>query len=61
MSNQPFDKRGDAAHAELLAIHEAVMNPMDVQIAEADTYTVKRVKEFIQRAVTPSASGERKD
>jgi hypothetical protein len=60
MTDQSNDKTRDAAHAELLAIHEAVMNPMDVQIAEADTYTVKRVKEFIQRAITPSEIGEQK-
>ena len=35
------------AHAELLAIHEAVMNPQAVGINEADTFTVKMVKEFI--------------
>lgn len=40
-------------HAELLAIHEAAMNPMNVQIAESDTFTVRRVKEFIQRAIAP--------
>jgi hypothetical protein len=36
---------------ELLAIHDAVMNPMEVTLKEGDTFTVKRVKEFIQRAV----------
>ena len=38
----------DAAHAELLAIHEAVMNPQAIVINESDTFTVKLVKQFIQ-------------
>ena len=38
------------AHAELLAIHEAVMNPMAVQRNETDTFTLSMVKEFILRA-----------
>jgi hypothetical protein len=36
------------AKAELLAIHEAVMNPQAVVINESDTFTVKLVKQFIQ-------------
>lgn len=43
--------RYDQCHAELLAIHEAVMNPVDVVINESDTYTLKRVKEFILKAI----------
>lgn len=37
----------ELARAELLAIHHAVMNPMEVTINDSDTYTVKRVKEII--------------
>ena len=37
-------------HSELLAIHQAVMNPMDVVIRATDTITVRKVKEFILRA-----------
>jgi hypothetical protein len=43
--------RSDASHAELLAIHEAVMNPMEVKANESDTFTLKLVKEFILRAI----------
>lgn len=46
------------AHAELLAIHEAVMNPMVVYVTESDTYTVRRVKEFIQRAIEKQSASE---
>lgn len=42
----------DSSNVELLAIHEAVMNPMDVKSDPADTFTLKMVKEFILRAVT---------
>lgn len=37
-------------HAELLAIHQAVMSPMDVVISDSDTVTLKMVKWFILRA-----------
>lgn len=37
-------------HDELVEIHRAVMNPDDVVIYESDTLTVRRVKEFVQRA-----------
>lgn len=37
-------------HEELLEIHRAVMNPEAVVIGDADTLTVRRVKEFVQRA-----------
>lgn len=46
------------AHEELLAIHEAVMNPMEVTLNEKDTFTVKMVKEFILRAVKPHRSSQ---
>lgn len=46
------------AHAELLAIHEAVMNPEKVKTLPSDTYTVARVKEFIQRAVAATKEQE---
>ena len=48
-----FNSRGKPSnpHAELLAIHEAVMNPQAVVINKADTFTVKMVKEFILRAL----------
>lgn len=36
-----------SAHAELLAIHEAVMNPDKIVINEGDTFTLKRVKEAL--------------
>lgn len=42
-------------HAELLAIHHAVMNPMEAKPQEGDSYTVRRVKEFIQRATNNAA------
>jgi len=44
---QDADRVRDAARAELLAIHEAVMNPQDIAIMEFDTFTVKMVKEFV--------------
>lgn len=47
-------------HAELIAIHEAVMNPEAVTISESDTLTVRRVKEFVQRAFAQSST-ERDD
>jgi len=40
----------DSSHAELLEIHKAVMCPAEVVINGTDTYTVKRVKEFILAA-----------
>lgn len=45
-----------AAEPELLAIHEAVMNPEAVQINDSDSLTVRRVKEFVQRAFTASST-----
>lgn len=48
----------DASHAELLAIHEAVMNPDAVEANEADTFTLKMVKEFIQKFLEYKAAME---
>lgn len=39
------------ARDELLAIHYAALNPMEVKPQEGDTLTVRLVKQFIQRAV----------
>jgi len=40
-----------AAHDELLAIHHALLNPMEVVYDPKEPWTVRTAKEFIQRAV----------
>lgn len=50
-----LEREGRADNAELLAIHDAVMNPHGVTFNESDTFTVKKVKEFILRAIENAA------
>jgi hypothetical protein len=44
------------SHAELLAIHAAVMNPQAAIDVDGDPYTLKRVKEFLRLALRNTRS-----
>ena len=53
--------RREASHTELLAIHEAVMNPDAVEANDSDTFTLKMVKEFIFKFLEYKAASELAD
>lgn len=40
------------AHTELLEIHHAVMNPLEIVFVGTNTFTVKMVKEFIKESLS---------
>ena len=54
-ARQEVIKRLHETADELLAIHVAVMNPMDVTIHTGDTFTVQMVKEFILMSIKSAA------